>query len=92
MKGGCDATRKIFAALEVGDKEAAKALKSKARDLFNDVAAAEATKNADLASDGAAMGAEMDYELPKEKIYQGSMAKQYVAICVAKYNAAALPG
>lgn len=93
MAGGCDATRKIFLALEAGDADAAKILKGKADALFEDVAATEATKNIDLAYDGASMASEMDYEFPEKKfLYQGNLAKQYNAVCVGKHDAEALPG
>ena len=93
MDGGCEATRKIFLALEAGDTAAADTLKGKADALFEDVAASEATKNIDLAYDGAAMASEMDYEWPEKKfLYQSDLAKQYGTICVTKHNAEALPG
>jgi hypothetical protein len=92
MKGGCDAVRKIFAALDAGDKSAAESLKTKGDALFEDVAATASTGDLDVATDGARMAAEFGFSLPEDPIYQSALAKQYAAICVAKYDAAALPG
>ena len=92
MKGGCDAVRKIFVALDAGDKSAAESLKTKGDALFEDVAATAATGDLDVAQDGATMAAEFGFSLPDDPIYQSELAKQYASICVAKYDAAALPG
>ncbi len=92
MKGGCDAVRKIFAALDAGDKSAAESLRTKGDALFEDVAATSATGDLEKATDGATMASELGFSLPEGPIYRSELAKQYTAICVAKYDTAALPG
>ncbi|GAA3337361.1 hypothetical protein GCM10020358_13330 [Amorphoplanes nipponensis] len=91
MNGGCEAVRKIFVALEGGDKAAAETLKTKADALFEEVAATEATKDIGLATDGATMAADLGFSLPDGPIYQSTLAADYRSICVAKHQAAALP-
>lgn len=91
MKGGCDAVHKIFAALEAGDKAAAETLKDKGLPLFDDVAATSAT-DLDTATDGATMASVLQFSLPEGPIYRSMLAEDYAAICVAKYDAEALPG
>ena len=91
MKGGCDAVRKIFAALDAGDRPAAESLRTKGDTLFEEVAATSATGDLDVAMDGATMASEIELSLPQGPIYQSSLATRYAAICVAKYDAAALP-
>ena len=91
MKGGCDAVHKVFAALEAGDKAAAKTLKDKGLPLFDDVAATSAT-DLDTATDGATMASVLQLSLPEGPIYQSMLAEEYAAICVKKYDAEALPG
>ena len=92
MKGGCDAVRKIFLALDAGDKPAAESLRTKGDAMFEDVAATSATGDLKVATDGATMASELGFSLPAGPIYQSELAKQYTAICVAEYDAAALPG
>ena len=92
MKGGCDAVRKIFTALDAGDKSAAESLKTKGDELFEEVAATASTGDLDTAVDGATIASELGFSLPEGPIYQSELAKQYAAICVTKYGAAALPG
>jgi hypothetical protein len=92
MKGGCDAVHKLFAALDAGDKQTAESLKTKGHDMFNDVAATEATEDMQLATDAAAMASMLEFELPEAQIYQSTLADTYKVDCVARYDAAALPG
>jgi hypothetical protein len=92
MEGGCDAVHKMFQALEAGDRTAAKTLRDKAHELFNDFAAEWAVKDVDKAMNGAQMASTLEFVLPEEQIYQSDVAKDYRAICVAKFQAAALPG
>ncbi|MBU2667867.1 hypothetical protein KOI35_30580 [Actinoplanes bogorensis] len=93
MKGGCEAVKKAFAAIEAGDMTTANSLRDKGATLFDDVAAENATTDLDLATDGAKMGSELDYELPTDPTkYRSDLATQYASICVAKYQAAALEG
>jgi hypothetical protein len=92
MKGGCDAVQKIFVALGAGDRSAAESLKAKGDALFEEVAATASTGDLDVAMDGATMASEFGFSLPEGPIYQSELAKQYAAICVAEYGAAALPG
>ena len=93
MKGGCDAVKKAFTAIEAGDMTTANSLRDKGAVLFDDVAAANATKDIDLAMDGATMGTELDYDLPTDPTkYRSNLATQYAAICVTKYQAVALEG
>ena len=92
MEGGCDAVHKMFQALEAGDGTAAKTLRDKAHELFNDFAAEWAVKDVDKAMNGAQMASTLEFVLPEEQIYQSDVAKDYRAICVAKFQAAPLPG
>jgi hypothetical protein len=91
MKGGCEAVHKLFAALDSGDKAAAKILQTKAHDMFNDIAAEQATKDIQLATDAAAMASVLEFKLPDEQIYQSDLAQTYGVDCVARYGATALP-
>jgi hypothetical protein len=90
MKAGCEAVRKIFVALDVGDPAAAEVLRGTGHGLLNDVAAAEATKDIDKAMDGAEMSSALEFALPKERFTESSLATDYQTICVAKYGAAPL--
>ena len=91
MTSGCDAVHQLFAALGSGDKASAESLKKKGADIFNDVAATDASKNVQRATDAAAMASILDFELPEEPIYQSSLADTYKVDCVARYGAATLP-
>jgi len=92
MKGGCDAVRKIFVALDAGDRTVAQSLKAKGLTLFDDVAATSATSDLKLATDGATMASDLGFQLPEGPIYRSTLATDYTAICVARYQAAPLPG
>jgi hypothetical protein len=91
MKAGCEAVHKLFAALDAGDTAAAQSLKKKGDDIFNDIAATEATKDIQLATDAAAMASVLEFKLPEQPIYQSGLAETYGVDCVARYGAAALP-
>jgi hypothetical protein len=92
MAGACDTVHQLFAALGGGDKTTAQSLKKKGMDQFNDIAAASATKDQQLASDAAAMASMLEVTLPPEPIYESELALTYKVDCVNRYGAAALPG
>jgi hypothetical protein len=89
--GRCDAVRKMFAALDGGDKAAADDLVAKSKGLFDGVVKAAGTTDKQLASNASAMAQMMDFGLPEAPIYQSELAEVYAVDCVAQYGAAALP-
>jgi hypothetical protein len=91
MTNGCDTVHQLFAALDAGDKTTAQSLKGKGKTTFDDIAATEATKNQQLATDAAAMASMLEFTLPEQPIYQSSLAETYAVDCVARYGAPALP-
>ena len=52
----------------------------------------ERAGNGDMNSEGATMASDLGFQLPEGPIYRSTLATDYTAICVARYQAAPLPG